>query len=148
MREVKTLANCLPSEFLAQTFMIAEKAEKWLNDIDIKGILSRKTEIKEFPQDASEEEKEAIRTQNREAIRAQTRKNLMDALRAAMVTHSKETVEILALCCFIEPKDAENYKPSYYMAAFTSLISDKDVIDFFVSLAQLGQMNIFEDAKA
>jgi hypothetical protein len=148
MREVKTLANCTPTEFLAQTFSIAESATKWLNDIDVKGILGRKTVLTEFPQDASEEEKEAIRSENREAIRTQTRKNIMELLKAAMVTHGKETIEILALCCFIDPREAENYKPTYYMAAVTSLISDKDVIDFFVSLAHLGQMNIFEDAKA
>lgn len=144
MREVKTLANCKPSEFLAQTFMIAEYVSKWLDDLDIKGILKRKPIEKIVPLDASEEERKAIEAENADIRRKDVRDKIMDILKKAMVVHAKETIEILALCCFIEPKDAENYKPSYYMAAVTSLISDKDVIDFFVSLAQLGQMNTLE----
>ena len=148
MSGVKTLANCKPSEFLAQTFMIAEYVAKWLNDVDIRGIMGRQAQEEAVTPDASEEERKAIAERNAEVRREQVKQNIMDVLKAALVTHNRETLDILALCCFIEPKDAENYKPTYYMAAFTSLISDKDVIDFFASLAQLGQTNILEDAKA
>lgn len=148
MSEFKTLATCKPSEFLRQTIKIKKAVQNWLNITDIMSIIKKAAPQELIPSDATEFEKLAIAQKNMEARRKQIIKNIDEAFDAVLEEHPDETLKILALCCFIDPEKADDHKVSDYIKAFNSLISDKTTIDFFVSLAQLGQMNISDVAKA
>ena len=146
MSELKTLANCDAIDFLRQTNKIRKAVSKWLEDTDIVNIF--RTKAVEEVVTGNDEEQAAIIERNANARRKQIMKNLSDILDKVLEEHPEETLEILALCCFIEPKDANSHKVAEYLTAFNSLISDKAVIDFFVSLAKLGQIDTLSAAKA
>lgn len=146
MSELKTLANCEPLEFLKQTNKIRKAVSKWISDTEIVDIWKTKA-VQEIVT-GNDEEKAAIIERNANARRNQIKKNLSDIFDKVLEEHPEETLDVLALCCFIEPQDANSHKVAEYLVAFNSLISDKAVIDFFVSLAQLGNMSISEVAKA
>lgn len=148
MSELKTLATCKPSEFLRQTNRVKKSVEKWLTDTDILNIRNRMPVLEIMPKDASDEERRAIFERNQRSAKEQTRKNLSAILDAILEEHPDETLEVLALCCFIEPEDADNHTVAEYLMAFNSLINDKAVLDFFTSLALLGQMNTSDASKA
>ena len=148
MSEFKTLATCKPSEFLRQTVKIKKAVQNWLNITDIMSIIKKAAPQELIPENATEFEKLAIAQKNMEARRKQIIKNIDEAFDAVLEEHPDETLKILALCCFIDPEKADDHEVSDYIKAFNSLISDKTTIDFFVSLAQLGQMNISDVAKA
>jgi hypothetical protein len=148
MSELKTLATCKPTEFLKQTVKIKRAVQEWLTATDIIAIIKKVAPQELCPQDATDVEKMAIASKNMDARRKQIAKNISDAFDVAMEEHPEETLKILALCCFIEPEKADDYKVSYYLQAFNSLISDKATIDFFISLAQVGQMNTSDVSKA
>lgn len=142
--ERKNLATCKPSEFLRQTNRVRKSVEKWLDKTKIMEIRSRKVEgIETVPDNASEDEAYEIRKRNAERITAQQKKNLGDMFTAAMEECPDETLELLALICFIEPENVDDYSVAYYLNNLTDIISDKDVLGFFTSLAQLGQTGIF-----
>ena len=65
----------------------------------------------------------------------------LETLEAAMEKHPDETIEIMALVCFIEPSKANDYPMSEYLANITEILNDKAVLDFFTSLASLGVIN-------
>lgn len=143
MEERKNLATCKPSEFLKQTNRVRKSAEKWLKKTNIMGIRSRKVEgLEDIPSDADFDTIHEIRKRNAEKIAAQQRKNFNDILTAAMEDCPDETLELLALLCFVEPENVDDYKVSYYLSNLTDILSDKDVLSFFTSLAQLGQTGI------
>ena len=67
----KNLANCTPDEFLDQSFLIMNAAEKFMKVNDILGIRSRKVEgLQEIPKD-NEEEADRVRRENAKKITAQ-----------------------------------------------------------------------------
>ncbi len=144
MSERKNLATCKPSEFLKQTNRVRKSVENWLNKTNIMEIRSRKAEgLETVPENASEDEAYEIRKRNAEKITAQQRKNLNDILTAAMEEYPDETIELLALICFVEPENVDDHSIAFYLNNLTDIISDKDVLGFFTSLAQLGQTDIF-----
>lgn len=145
---MKTLANCKPSEFLRQTNRIRKAVEKWLTDTDILNIRKRIAALEPVDKNAPEEEQKAVRKRNADAARAQTIKNFGAIMDAVLEEHPDETLEVLALMCFVEPEDADKHTTSEYLAAFTELISDEAVIGFFTSFQQLGLMDISGSAKA
>ena len=139
----KNLANCTPDEFLDQTFLIMNAAEKFMKVNDILGIRSRKVEgLQEVPTD-NEEEAERVRMENAKKITAQRMKNAKDLLTSMMHTNKSETLELLALSCFIAPEDINNYSMPYFLRNVGEMISNQDVLAFFTSLAQLEQTGIF-----
>jgi len=71
----------------------------------------------------------------------QARKNISAMLDAIMVDYPQETLEILALVCFIEPEDVDKHTMREYLLALNEILSDEAVIGFFISLARLGAMN-------
>lgn len=148
MSELKTLATCKPSEFLKQTNRIKKAVEKWLTDTDIMNIRKRLAPLEMIPQDASDEDKREIFNRNKKATEEQAKKNLSAMLDAILEEHPEETLEVLALCCFVEPEDADNYTVGHYLTAFNSLINDRAVIDFFISLASLVQRDTSSASKA
>ena len=148
MSELKTLANCKPSEFLRQTNRIKKSVEKWLTDTDIMNIRKRLPALEAVPIEASDEERAEIVRRNKKAREDQAKRNISAMLDAILDEHPDETLEVLALCCFVEPENVDNYPMSAYLDAFNSLINDKAVNDFFTSLVSLVQTNTLSASKA
>lgn len=135
MANMKNLANCKPSEFLKQTNRIRKSVEKWLKLTDIQGIRKR---LPKLPDDATEEER-------KEATRKQASENFSAILDAVMDEHPDETLEVLALACFVEPKDVDKHPMEEYIESVTQLMNNKAVLDFLSSLLRLGQTLGVED---
>ena len=126
---MKTLANCKPSEFLIQTNKIRKSVFNWLTVTDVLNIRKR-TPI--MDSSISEEEK-------KRRISDQIKKNLNDMLDSILDNHPMETIELLALLCFIDPKEADDHPMSDYLGAIAEMIADEAVMSFFVSLVKLDQ---------
>ena len=126
---MKNLANCKPSEFLKQTNRVRKSAEKWLTETDIMNIRKR---MPELPDITTPEERKA-------AMEEQAWKNMSAILDAAMEDHPDETLELMALMCFVEPEDVDNHPMDEYLEALGELLGNRAVLDFFISLARLGQ---------
>ena len=148
MSELKTLATCKPSEFLKQTNRIKKSVEKWLTDTDILNIRKRMPVLEMVPQDGTEEERTAAFNRNKAKATEQAKENISAMLDSILDDHPDETLEVLALCCFVEPENVDDYTVGEYLTAFNSLINDKAVLDFFSSLASLAQMNTLKVSKA
>lgn len=128
----KTLATCKPTEFLRQTNRVRKSVEKWLSATD---IMNLRKELPKVANDATKEVRE-------KAVAEQMRKNMSAMLDSILDEHPDETLELLALLCFVEPENVDDYPISEYLAAFAELIADKSVVSFFTSLVRLGQTNI------
>lgn len=128
----KTLANCKPTEFLKQTNKIRKSVEKWITATDILNLRKQAPVVKN---DATPEERQS-------AVAAQIKSNASEMLDNILEKHPDETLELLALLCFVDPKEVDEYPISEYLSAFASLIADEAVISFFISLVKLGQTNI------
>lgn len=136
---MKTLVNCKPSEFMAQTYRIKKSVEKWLDLTKILEIRSTPVNVEELPKGATEEEKEKAL---KEAINKQARKNLSDMFDSMFGEHPNETLELVALMCFIEPEDIDNHETRELFSAFNEVINDEAVVGFFISLMRSGQTAI------
>lgn len=134
---MKNLANCKPSEFLVQTNKIRKAVDKWLTDTDIMNIRSRLPEVKE---DMTADQVEQAKVKQMKA-------NFNAILDAMLDEHPDETLEVLALICFVEPKDFDNYSVSEYLASISEVLNNEAVIGFFTSLAQWGSMNGLNAAR-
>ena len=123
---MKNLANCKPSEFLKQTNRIRKSVSKWLTDTDILNIRNKSPEI---PDGATEEERLKANVE-------QAKKNLKEILDAILEEYPDETLELLALLCFVEPKDVDNYEMTEYLDSISELLNNESVLGFFTSLMQ------------
>lgn len=137
----KNLANCKPSEFLKQTYRIKRSAEKWLTDTDILNIRKNLPELKTLTKDMTDEERIAAFEENKKKSQDQLRRNLSEMLDQIMDAHADETLELLALCCFVEPENVDDYSIDFYLSNLVDILSNGSVIGFFTSLAQLGVVN-------
>lgn len=142
---LKTLADCKPSEFLRQTSRIRKSVDKWLTDTDVLNIRKRKPRYEAVPENATAEERAEVNKRNAAAQVEQARKNLSAILDAMLDEHPDETLEVLALCCFVEPENVDDHSVGEYLTAFGKLISDEAVLGFFTSLARLGQTGILKE---
>lgn len=138
----KTLATCKPSEFLKQTYKLKKSAEKWLKDTKILDIRKNIPKLEEVPQNATDEQKKEIDERNNQRVVAQTKENLSKMFDAAFGEYPDETLEILALCCFIEPEHIDDYDMSDYFEVLGALMKNRAVISFFTSLLQWAQTTI------
>lgn len=145
---MKNIANCTPLEFLKQTNRIKKSVEKWLTLTDIMNIRKRMPVFELAPQTATDEEKRMIFEKNRQKRMEQAKANLSAILDAVLEDHPNETLEILALCCFIEPEEANEHSVEEYLNAFSELIGNKAVLNFFTSLASLARTSTSEESKA
>ena len=135
---MKNLATCKPSEFLKQANRIRKSVKNWLQVTDIMEIRKRMPKgMPEYSADLSQEETEAVKAKRDEMMTAQVGENLDAMLEALMDKHPDETLELLALCCFVEPEDVDDHTVGEYLTAVTELINDKAVRDFFMSLMPL-----------
>ena len=136
---MKTLASCTPTEFLKQATRIKKSVERWLTDTDLMNIRKRLPHTEIASIDSTPEERAGVEERNREAMNRQMRKNFSAMLEAILETHAEETLELMALCCFVEPKDIDNHKMSEYLEAMTELMNDESVVGFFTSLLRWGR---------
>ena len=134
---MKNLAKCTPSEFIEQTVRIKDSAKKWIDAIDIINIRQHKPIYKMVPANASTEERQAIINENAAMKRKQAYNNLSDLLDNMLVKHPTETLEVLALSCFVEPKDVNNHLMEEYMDCIMDMLESKAVMRFLKVLAQV-----------
>lgn len=137
----KNLANCTPREFLFQTNKIRKSVEKWLKVTDVINIRKNAPKLI-IPDDATAEETAEAMEKHRQDLRAAAKRNIADMLDSIMEEHPDETLELLALLCFVEPDEVNDYKVSEYLKNITEIMNDEDVLSFFTSLTRLGQTGI------
>lgn len=135
---MKNLANCKPSEFLRQTSRIRKCVANWLDITGIMDIRREKPELITLKKGMTEKEREEAFLENKRRTDEQIRENIMRILEAIMDDHPDETLELLALLCFVEPENVDDYTITEYLESFTELIDNQTVLDFFTSLARLG----------
>lgn len=128
---MKNLANCKPSEFLAQTNKIRKAVAKWLTATDIMNI---RKNMPELPEEISEEDRKA-------AVMAQAKENLSAMFDAILDEHPAETLELIALLCFVEPEDVDEHPMGEYITAINELLNDETTVSFFTSLTSLARMS-------
>lgn len=138
---MKNLAHCKPSEFLKQTNRLRKSAANWLDATQILEIRKELPKLK--PLTGDEDEKAAIRRENEQAIKAKVRENMDKMLDRALEEHADETLELLALACFIEPSEVDKHEIGELLQALGEMLSNEAVLSFFTSLARLGQSDIF-----
>ena len=138
---MKNLANCKPSEFLAQTYKMKSRVEKFCKEIDIAKIRAELPQLEPVPENASDDEVDAITRRNVLKMRNKAMQNASKILDAALSTNVEDTLALLAMACFIDPNDADNHPMSDYLNAFAEILSDAAVVRFFTSLAQLNAKN-------
>lgn len=129
---MKNLANCKPSEFFVQTNKIRKSVAKWLTVTEIHEIRKR---LPKYDDKMDAEDRAKVR-------REQMQKNMEAILDAVLEKHPMETIEIMALACFIDPKDADNHPMSEYLKSISELMADESVLSFFTSLVSLGNSGI------
>lgn len=129
---MKNLANCTPREFFAQTVKIKRAAQEWLTKTDIANIRKRMPVLSDS---MTKKEKD-------EAAQAQARANVSAMFDEIMERHPDETIDLLALLCFVEPEHIDDYPMSDYMTALGEMMGSEAVIGFFTSLARLARTGI------
>lgn len=138
------LANCTPTEFLKQTCKIKKSVEKWVKATDIFNIRRNLPKLTPVTNQMSDEERAQTIADNRKKTQDQMYENFSNMLDAALDQHASETLEILALCCFVDPAEVDSHPMDYYLENILELINNKAVVAFFTWLAQLDQMNTHE----
>lgn len=139
---MKNLTNCTPIEFLKQTNRIRHSVEKWLKVTDIMNIKNSLPNFVEINDNMSEEERKEKADINKELVREQNKKKLSLILDKCLDEHAEETLELMALMCFVEPEHINEHSAMEYLKEVTEMISNKDVLDFFSSLIRLGQTDL------
>lgn len=137
---MKTLASCKPSEFLAQTYKIKQSVQDWLDVTEILKIRKNKPAIISLD-GLTDEEKFEAQVKNKKMIQEQMKKNFNEIFDKVLYENADKTLEVLALCCFVNPEEVDTHSMSEYLEAIGELMSDQGVISFFSSLVQLGQKN-------
>ena len=131
---MKNLANCKPSEFLTQTVKIKRAVEKWLTATEIMTINKRMPVL--TPNMTPKDRKAAIEKQNRA--------NLNAMFDSCFEKHPKETLNLIALLCFVEPEHVDDHTVDEYMAAINEMVGSDTVVGFFTSLTRLAQTGILK----
>jgi len=139
---MKNLANCTPTEFVAQTVKIKKVAKDWMDATKIIDILRTPPKYVKLPENATDEVKAEIFKRNLEIQQEQGMENFSRIFDASFEENPQKTLDILALCCFEDPKNVDSHPMSWYMKSIQELLEDEVVVSFFSSLAQLGQKNI------
>lgn len=134
---MKNLATCKPTEFVAQTVKIKNAVAKWIDAIDLMAIRATTPQYKTIPFDATPEQRAQVIKENALIQQKQTMANLNKILDNMLEVHPTETLEVLALCCFVEPSEVDNHTIDEYMDCIMEMAQNKSVINFFSLLAQL-----------
>lgn len=143
--ERKNLVTCKPTEFIKQTNRIRKAAERWMKNIGVADIRSRRIEgIEPITPQMDAKEVMEVRLRNAKRVSDQSKRNMRDMIEAALEKYPEDTLELLALACFVEPEDVDNHRISFYLANLADILSDREVISFFTSLVQLEQTGILK----
>lgn len=139
---MKNLATCKPSEFVAQTARIKNAIANWIDAIDLMAIRATKPQYKVIPFDATPEERAQVIKDNALIQQKQTMANLNKILDNMLAVHPQETLNVLALCCFVEPEHIDDHTMDEYMQCIIDMVQNKAVMNFFSLLARLQAKNI------
>ena len=131
---------------MAQTFRIKKSVKEWIDVTEILKIRQNKPEL--IPLDGldDKEKAEAIEANNK-ATSEQMKENISAVLDKMLDENAEKTLEVLALCCFVEPEHVDDYPMSEYLKNITELFNDESVMSFFTSLAQLGMKSTANVSK-
>lgn len=128
---------------MRQTAKIRRAVSKWLTATDLMAIRQRMPQgMPEVQPDMSKEEKRAVLDKRQQMMTEQSQKNLEAILDALLDLHPDETIELVGLCCFIEPEELDNYKTTDLLGAIMEMLGDENVINFFTLFMRLGTNNI------
>ena len=133
----KNLVNCSPREFFKQTNKIRKAAADWLS---ITKVLEIRKNLPKIDDGATDKER-------RDAITRQIKRNAREILDSILESHPDETAELLGLCCFIDPDDLDNHSMGEIIGSVGEMLGSREVMDFFISLARLGNSDISDIAK-
>lgn len=134
---MKNLATCKPTEFVAQTARIKNAVANWIDVIDLMRIRAIKPQYETLTPGATSEERAEVIKRNAEAERKQTMQNLNVLFDNMLAKHPKETLEVLALCCFVEPEDVDKHSMDEYLDCIMEMMQNKSIMNFFSLLAQM-----------
>lgn len=135
---MKTLANCTPREFVAQTVKIKKAAEKWLKQTDIIKIRKRIPEnLPTVEEGMTPSDVENIMARRKEIIREKAMENMSAIFDACFEEHPEETLEVIALCCFLDPEKLDEYETADLLNAAMEMAENETVIRFFTLLMRL-----------
>ncbi len=112
--------------------------------MDVTEIMSIRRQLPEYekaPENATAEERAEVIKRNAAKKQDQTIKNLSEIVDKMLVEHPQETLNVLALCCFVEPDRVDDHTMDEYMECIFELFQSKSVVNFFTLLAQLNQKN-------
>lgn len=138
---MKNLANCKPSEFIAQTAKIKDAVKNWMDVTKVMSIRRKLPVYEVAPDGATAEERAEVIKRNAAKKQDQLIENLSEIVDQMLVEHPQETLNVLALCCFVEPDHVDDYTMDEYMECIFELIRSKSVVNFFTLLGQLAQKN-------
>lgn len=144
---MKNLANCTPVEFLVQTNKIRHVVEEWLDLTKVLEIRKHRADLLPLKDNATDKERIEVEEENNKRIREQAKKNISDMLDVALEENAEKTMEVIAMMCFVEKNDINNHKITAYLKEFGEMISDEDILDFFISLMRLGEKGIIGQSK-
>lgn len=137
---MKNLATCTPTEFVAQTAKIKNSVKNWFDVTQILKIRQKSPAYKVAPKDATAEQKAEVIRENALLQREQAISNLNEILDEMLVEHPQETLEVLALVCFVEPQNVDDYKMSDYIDCIIDMLENESVLRFFSLLARTQQL--------
>lgn len=136
---MKTLANCNAVDFLTQTNKIRKAVAKWLTDTDIMNIRKHLPPPPALSEGMEQDEVDKVMAEHKKALEAQSKQNLTDMLNAVLDEHPMETLEILGMVCFLEPKEIEKVRGIELLNAGMDALTDPEVLRFFTSLVNVSQ---------
>lgn len=136
---MKTLANCNAVDFLTQTNKIRKAVAKWLTDTDIMNIRKHLPPAPALKEGMEQDEVDKVMAEHKKALEAQSKQNLTDMLNAVLDEHPQETLEILGLVCFVEPKDVGKMRGIELLNAGLDALTDPEVLRFFTSLVSVSR---------
>lgn len=137
---MKNLANCSPSEFIAQTVKIKRVASKWLKEIAWAEIIKQnKKEYEVAESDATAKERAEFIKKNAEIQKENRMDKFSKLFDNAFEKYPEDTLAVLALSCFVEPENVDDHPMSDYFDCLTEMMCNKAVTNFFTCLVTLSK---------
>lgn len=138
---MKNLATCKPSEFVKQTARIKDAVENWLTATDVVNIRKRLPDLIPVTDEMDEDVRRKALLKNLEAKRQQSMANLSAMFDSVFAEHPQETLDLIAMLCFVEPEDVDEHPVSEYLGSIYESLSDPNVIRFFGLFRKLGVLD-------
>lgn len=139
---LKNLATCKPTEFVKQTVKIKKAVEKWLKVTNIMGIFGETPNLTQLTDTMTEEERKTAFESNKKIADELVKKKISKAFDAMLEQHPTETLEILALSCFVEPENVDTHTIDEYFSAWDEMLNNSSAISFFISFIRLANKPI------